>query len=249
MPSKLPDISGEIAFPYTELDPAQVQALAKRYKFYKAYDLHGALTGTIDYSYLLYASSYEPLRRKELDVECEELNTSLENSLKAVPAATAKQRLSHKRHKAYLIEIEKRAKSLHEALIRMNTQLYYELHHEWPRPTSKNGWRSRIEGDMRSIARAAKRALNKMPQSKGGKPADPFYLPLIGRLIDIYRQGTDDDASYSHATEYYAKEPVYSGPLVHFVTDVLAMIGITRSNTSIGMAIERALKQRQEMST
>jgi hypothetical protein len=233
MPKHLPHVNGWFFVTSDILDQARVRDLAKRHQIADDYDLYDALTNA--------ASSYSFM------------------------VATKGQRLTHADHKAYLQEIGKRAKALEDALKGMNAQLAYELHHAWPHPDSKDGWRSRMEDDTGNLARAADEAVQAMPDSKGGAPANVAFHRLLDMLIEIYEESTkkqvgyrheelwydDDEAyydpdeeSYSAGESAFEKNP-YRGPFIEFASEALVIIGVKKTNTALGKALERKLRKRR----
>jgi hypothetical protein len=233
MPKHLPEVSGPVGTVNDMLDSERVRDLAAQHEIPGEYDLYDALTKVASWYHLM--------------------------------AATKEKRLTHAKHKAFLEEVRRRANALGDALKRMNVPLAYELRHVWPHPSSKDGWRSRMEDDARNLARAADRAVQAMPVSKGGAPADEAFHLLLDMLIEIYEESTkgqagywheelgygDDEAYYDPDEESYSagksaceKKP-YRGPFFEFASQALVIIGVEKTNTALGKALERKLRKRR----
>jgi hypothetical protein len=173
--------------------------------------------------------------------------------------ASNERRLPHSKHKDYLRELLKRAKDLEDALRSMNSELAWQLHQAWPHLASKDDWRSRMQEDARNLARAANRAVENLPSTKGGRPMDEAFKRLLDTLIDTYEESTGKKAGYQCEEPYYDyldeldndegsvddnEKRRYLGPFIDFATQALELFGIKKTNVALGKALERRLRQR-----
>jgi len=95
---------------------------------------------------------------------------------------------------------------------------------------------------IRAWKGASGRALSNLKErtGKGGKPLNIPLRYFIRELHRIYRVGTGRD---DRITKYSDREePQYGGRFFDFVSACFGNLGISKTNTQLGKAIEKSLK-------
>jgi hypothetical protein len=94
--------------------------------------------------------------------------------------------------------------------------------------------------DLEIIHQSTQDALDKVPQDKGGRPAQYSLKYFIQELAEIYKDAKGKDPSIA----YIDSSEIFYGPFFSFVEAILTEIYEPPfSNSSLGNAIKRALKK------
>ena len=85
------------------------------------------------------------------------------------------------------------------------------------------------------LARAADHALASIPKSEGGSPTHA-ETALARHLYEIFKRGTGEDAPVSYSD---LDDEHYADPVVDFVRECMAVMGIELTNSAVGKKLSR----------
>jgi hypothetical protein len=149
-----------------------------------------------------------------------------------------------KEQKILLGEIYKRTELLHEVIKKIGLQEDADISKYLTiRGDSQPLLAGEFADQIFNWNRAARKALKDLDErtSKGGRPSGFIVRRLIRDLHEIYRNGTGREDRITTYPDPDREDPKYGGRFYDFVESCFKTLGIFKSNSSLGKAIEKSL--------